>query len=102
MNQETQLRKFAVTLAISGINNDADPNALQDYKEVIGMRRHLALQQIKFDDSTQQLMIKVLAESLDKEMAKRQMTEEFFEIANAVLRHIEGVKTKVVEVNLLN
>ena len=101
MNHETQLHKFAVTLAISGINTDADPNGLEGFKKVIGMRGHLILRQIEFDDSTHQLTISVLMESLNKEMAKRQMTEEFFEIANAVLRHIEGVRTKVVEVDLL-
>lgn len=98
MNQETKLHNFAVTLAISGINNDADPNALDDFKDVIGMRKHLTLQEIDFENVSQELMIKILVDSLDNRMAKRQMTEEFFEIANAVLSYIEGVRIKVVEV----
>lgn len=99
MHQETKLDRFVVVVAISGINSDADPNALEDFKEIIGMRPHLTLRQINYESSSQQLQIHVLMESLDQGMAKRQMTEEFFEIANAILKNIERVRIKVLDVN---
>lgn len=101
MNQVSKLQEFVVSLAISGVDKDADPKAMENFGEEVAMRRHLTLRQINFDNSTQQLKVSVVMESLNKEMAKKQMTEEFFEIANAVLQHIEGVTIKVEEVNLL-
>jgi hypothetical protein len=92
----TELNKFLVELAIGGISNDADPMAEQEFGREIDMRSHILRKELFWDDINKSLMIQIEVESINENIAANQMAEEMFEIANAVLNSIGGLKVKVV------
>lgn len=89
MSTTRNLDTYQVSLAISGINEKDDPLAKQEFEYEIKMRPHILTYGLFWDDSRKKLVIQVTIESLNKEIAVKQMQEEMFEISVAVLRNTD-------------
>ena len=98
MRDNSTLRKYSVKLAIVNVNETEDPNFVQDLTEEIAMRPHLQLIAISQDVSSHRLIVDLSLESLNQELAAKQITEELFEITNAILTYIKSVRIDVLSV----
>jgi hypothetical protein len=94
------LNKFQIKLGITGINKDTDPNAEQEFDFELGMRPHILQKKILWDKDGEQLIVQLEIENANEYLASKQMVEELFEIANAVLRRIEDVIVKTICVKI--
>jgi len=90
-----KLEKCLVELAIGGINNDTDPMAEGEFDFELGMRPHILGKKLSWDDRKKNLVIQVVIEDIDESFAAKQMAEEIFEVANAVLKSVDGLNVKV-------
>jgi phenylacetate-coenzyme A ligase PaaK-like adenylate-forming protein len=93
------LVRYLVELAIGGINVAADPKAEHEFDYELSMRPHVFRKQLYWDEKRGKLVVQVEIDSLNEELAVKQMAEELFEIANAVLKNIKGVNVKELNVN---
>lgn len=91
------LEKFLVKLAIGGINKNTDPTAEQEIDFELSMRPHILSKKILWDEREKILLVQVEVESVDENLAAKQMAEELFEVANAVLRSVQGLNVKVMK-----
>ena len=98
MKQKPSLYKYAVTVTVSGIDREADPDFLQDFRHGVVMRDHLTLLDIIFLEPVERLVAKVLVKATAEERAGRGVADELFEISNAMLRNIDGVSIHVESV----
>jgi len=92
----TELKNFRVELSIGGIRNDTDPMAEQEFGLELDMRPHILSKKLSWDGINKSLIIQVEIESINESLAANQMAEEMFEVANAVLNSVDGLKVKVV------
>jgi hypothetical protein len=91
-----KLEKFLVELAIGGISNDTDPMAEQEFDFELGMRPHILGKKLSWDDRKKNLVVQVVIEDIDESFAAKQMAEEIFEVANAVLKSVDGLNVRVI------
>jgi hypothetical protein len=90
------LEKYLVELAIGGINKDVDPAAEQEFDFELSMRPHIIRRVVSWDKEGVLLVIRVEIESKTEDLAAKQMAEELFEVANAVLLSVNGLNVKVI------
>ena len=90
-----KLEKFLVELAIGGINCDTDPMAEREFDFELGMRPHILGKTLSWDDQKKILVVQVVIESIDESSAAKQMAEEIFEVASAILKSVDGLNVRV-------
>jgi hypothetical protein len=93
-----ELKRFVVRLTLFGVKKDYDPTAVADIEEELRMRPHINAFQVNWENESQPVDIEVEIEGLDEKGTSMDMAEELFEVANAVLRDIEGMHVVVKEV----
>jgi malate/lactate dehydrogenase len=101
MNSLKRLQKIAIKLAICDINEEIDSSVAQDVQDEIFARPHLTQVTTYHDVDLRQVVVNVVIKSVSEDMAQKQLADEFFEIANAVLRHIDGVHIKILDSTLV-
>jgi len=92
----TNLEKFLVELAIGGINNITDPIAKREFDLELKMRSHILGRKLSWNNDKKSLIVEVVIESINETYAAKQMAEEMFEVANAVLRSVDGLNVRVI------
>ncbi len=97
MNSSRLLNSFSLSFYILGINRKTDPDADQKFLEEIKHRPHLRIEAITFQKEI--LFINLTAEGPNKETTSRQIAEELFEISNAILNEVEGLRVEIIENN---
>ncbi len=100
MHPSKKTQKYVIELAVCGIDVTFDPNAKQDIQDEIMARPHLDQMWIRHDIKKKQVIVCVAVDSINREVAEKQMAEELFEIVNAVLSQIDGISIKVVNSTL--
>lgn len=92
------LEKLLVELVIRGINKNTDPMAEQEFDVELSMRPHTLRKKVLWDEGEKILIVQVEVESVDENLAAKQMAEELFEVANAVLQSVQGLNVKVMKI----
>jgi hypothetical protein len=81
-----KLDLFAVELAVQGISEEKDPSAQQDFDFELSMRPHIFDKKVIWDREKHRLLVQLVIEGINDEMTTKNMTEELFEIAAALLK----------------
>lgn len=84
------LDHFKSKFKITGIDESADPNFIEDLKEIFTERTHILESSIKKTENA--FIVEIELESLDSRLATKQAHEELYEILSAILNHIDGVR----------
>lgn len=92
------LHHFTVELAIRGINESSDPSAQQDFDFELSMRPHIIQKTVIWDRAEHQVTIRLVTEGIDPQTTSKEMAEELFEVASALLNEIEGLHVVVLNV----
>ena len=95
MHISPKLSHFTVQLALLGILREELPRAIKDLRDEIDARPHLKNPRVSLDAISYQAVVSVDTEGLDPESAGKQMAEELFEIACAVLSEVEGMHVEI-------
>jgi hypothetical protein len=93
-----QLANYLVEIAVGGINKDTDSMAEQEFFAELDLRFHILSKELLWDEGGETLIVRTEIESLSEDLAARQMAEELFEVANAILSSVEGLNVKVLSV----
>lgn len=93
-----KLSWFIVKLSMFGIKDDTDPSADIDLLEELSFRPYLKPIRLYWDKALRKIEIEVKTEGLNEAWASDLVAEELFEVANAVLKNIEGFYINVEEV----
>lgn len=92
-----ELSWFAVRLALAGISEERSSQAVQGLQDELNMRPHLRNSQVSWEAKTCRAIIQVDAEGLNSESVAKQMAEEMFEVACAVLWEIDGMHVEILD-----
>lgn len=95
----SKLNWFTVRLALLGISEKEDPEAVQYLQDELNMRPHLRSPQVFWETETHRAIIQVDMEGIESESVAKQMAEELFEVACAVLFKVEGMHVKILDVH---
>jgi hypothetical protein len=90
---------YLVEIAIGGINKDTDPMAEKEFSLELDLRPHILNRNLFWDRERETLIVQTEIVSLTKDLAAAEMAEELFEVANAVLLSVQGLKVKVLAVS---
>jgi hypothetical protein len=97
MYQRT-LDNFLIELAVGGLDKVANPMAEQEFDFELSMRPHIQRKNLFWDKSGNVLIVQVEVEGVNIDSAAKQMEEEVFEVANAILQSVNGLNVKAVKV----
>ncbi len=92
-----RLQRFTVQLALKGISEKNSHEVLHDIEEELNARPHLLNPQVLWESKMRRLIIQVGVQDVRPDLAARQMAEELFEVACAVLLDVEGMHVEVLE-----
>ncbi len=90
-----KLEEYSVKLSISNIDFSADSNFAKDLGNELAKRKHL--KKGKVIKGKNEVIVELTLGSLSQEMAKKQATEELFEVTMAFLKNIDDVRVKVLD-----
>lgn len=90
---------FTVRLSLLGISEKEDPNAVQYLQEELNMRPHLRSPQVFWEAETHRAIIQADTEGLEAKSVAKQLAEELFEVACAVLSKVEGMHVNILDVH---
>jgi hypothetical protein len=96
-----KLPRFAVRLALIGLNEENAEGVRQDLEEELLARSHYENPCAFWDVETRRVIVEVNTEGLNPEQVANQSLEEMFEILPAILAESEGLRFEVLTVERL-
>jgi hypothetical protein len=91
---ERRLEWFLVCLTMRNLSADQVREALSSLEEELEMRSHLRNPRVRRRENSMDVDIEVETEAVSAEQATRQMAEEIFEAACAVLSDTAGLNVQ--------
>jgi hypothetical protein len=99
MIKQTKISVFGVSLMLSGIDSNRDPNAVGAIKDEILMRPHILKSQISWaDEKKENISIYLETVGLEPEATGKDAAEEIFEVAFACLNKLAGNQITIIDV----
>ncbi len=93
------LSKFGIYLKLGGIHLDNDPDAVENLILEISLRPHIEKYNVSWvKENKNEVNIYFETIGLDQNSIGKQMAEELFEIACAVLKSADGVHINIIKV----
>ena len=88
------MHRILLSLNITPVNSS--DKLLEDLKEVLDQRKHLNDPKVWWDEEKKLIFIEVGFDVPDRDIAEKQLNEEVFEVASAVIENFETFKVNVV------
>jgi hypothetical protein len=89
---------FRVHLAAVGSSGERAAAEVRDMQEELKLRPHLRNPQARWDKETERALVWVDVQDFNADSAGKQMAEELFEIATAVITRYERLRVDILDV----
>lgn len=97
MDTKRQIHWFELHLAIAGVFSENTSEIVKDLQDELGMRPHLRNPKVHWEPEINKVTVQVDIEGLTYNSASKQMAEELFEVACAVLSEIDGMSIEIMD-----